>query len=193
MKNKSSSIRKKRRRKKSKHTRPRLQHINYSWSYFYFITICTHQRTPIFGQIIQNKMILNPKGILARDCWDQIPLHFPHVEVDASVFMPDHFHGILTIKPEYTQDKLYDDPALCEAFGKPVSGSIPTVIRSFKSVVTKQINAACQTPGAKIWQSKYWDVLIRSQKHLRIVRRYIHNNPRKAKKYKDYLIEHGYF
>jgi hypothetical protein len=42
-----------------------------------------------------------------------------------------------------------------ERFGQPVAGSIPTIIRSFKSAVTKRINEWRQTPGAKLWQRNY--------------------------------------
>lgn len=42
-------------------------------------------------------MICNKNGEIVVDCWQEIPNHFPHVETDAFVVMPDHIHGIITI------------------------------------------------------------------------------------------------
>jgi len=64
-----------------------------------------------------------------------------------------------------------------EQFGRPVSGSIPTIIRSFKSAVTKRINELRQTPGAKLWQRNYWEHIVRNEPELNRIREYIQNNP----------------
>ena len=73
---------------------------NYSADAAYFITICTANRQPFFGQIITGSdgipvMNLSPLGKIALECWLQIPEHFPFVILDAFVVMPDHVHGIL--------------------------------------------------------------------------------------------------
>ena len=34
---------------------------------------------------------------MAEKCWNAIPEHYPHVELDEFVVMPNHVHGILTI------------------------------------------------------------------------------------------------
>ncbi|MCI5189051.1 MAG: hypothetical protein D3905_04465 [Candidatus Electrothrix sp. AS4_5] len=47
-------------------------------------------------------------------------------------------------------------------FGKPVAGSLPTVVRSYKSAVTRHINILRNTPGNKLWQRNYWEHIIRN-------------------------------
>ena len=42
-------------------------------------------------------MILNDAGLMAEKCWNEIPAHFPHIELDEFVIMPNHVHGILSI------------------------------------------------------------------------------------------------
>ena len=42
-------------------------------------------------------MRLNNAGQVAHQCWNDIPMHFPHVMLDAFVIMPNHIHGILFI------------------------------------------------------------------------------------------------
>jgi len=49
-----------------------------------------------------------------------------------------------------------------EQFGKLVAGSLPTIIRAFKSAVTRRVNAMRHTPGAKVWQRNYYEHIIRS-------------------------------
>jgi len=58
-----------------------------------------------------------------------------------------------------------------------VLGSIPTVVRAFKSAATKRINALRGTPGVLVWQRNYWDHIIRTERALDAIRRYIVNNP----------------
>ena len=56
----------------------RLKGYDYSQAGLYFITICCQDRIWRFGEIVavensQPKMILNDAGIIANDCWLEIP------------------------------------------------------------------------------------------------------------------------
>ncbi|MGC9472518.1 MAG: transposase, partial [Bacteroidales bacterium] len=73
-----------------------------------------------------------------------------------------------------------------EQFGKPVSGSIPTIVRSFKSAVSKQINQIRQTPGIPVWQRNYWEHIVRDEIELYRIRIYIYNNPMKWENDQNY-------
>ena len=63
----------------------------------YFITICTHNRAPIFGECKQGKMKLSTAGMIAQGCWYQIPFLKSHVTLGAFVVMPNHVHGIMIL------------------------------------------------------------------------------------------------
>lgn len=76
---------------------PRLQGYDYSQAGAYFVTICTHQRLPIFGEICAGEMYLSPIGEIAVACWLELPDHFPQMELDVWVVMPNHMHGIIVI------------------------------------------------------------------------------------------------
>ncbi len=73
-----------------------------------------------------------------------------------------------------------------ERYGKPVSGSIPTIIRSYKSAVTKQINDFRDTPGSLVWQRNYYEYFIRNEKSYYKISEYIHTNPLKWQQDKYY-------
>ena len=70
---------------------------DYSQSGLYFITIVTHHRIEWFGRVVNGEMILNQYGRIARDCWLDLPNHYPNCKLDEFVIMPNHVHGIVVI------------------------------------------------------------------------------------------------
>lgn len=78
----------------------RLQGYDYSQSGAYFVTICTKNRENFFGAIVDGKMILATMGQIADRFWREIPEHFPAAQLDASVIMPNHLHGIILLSSE---------------------------------------------------------------------------------------------
>lgn len=75
----------------------RLERYDYSSAGAYFVTICTQNRECLFGEVVDGAMQLNDAGKVAEQCWQEIPSHFPHAELDEFVIMPNHVHGILVI------------------------------------------------------------------------------------------------
>ena len=70
----------------------------------------------------------------------------------------------------------------------PVSGSLSTIVRAVKSASTKQINKLRNSPGQELWQRNYYEHIIRDEKDLNRIRKYIKNNPAKWEEdeyYKD--------
>jgi REP element-mobilizing transposase RayT len=52
------------------------------------------------------------------------------------------------------------------------------LIGAFKTVSTKRINQVRDTPGARFWQRNYYEKIIRNERQLHALRRYIMDNPR---------------
>jgi REP element-mobilizing transposase RayT len=75
----------------------RLQYWDYSWNGYYYITICSKNRECYFGEIQDDKMILNEIGKIAQKYWIEIPIHFNNAKLDEFVIMPNHIHGIIII------------------------------------------------------------------------------------------------
>ena len=61
----------------------------------YFVTVNGRNRSDFFGEIVEGEMRLNTLGEIIHRCWLEIPCHFPQVELDGFMVMPDHIHGIL--------------------------------------------------------------------------------------------------
>ena len=76
----------------------RLKRYDYTQQGAYFVTICTHQRNCLFGEIVDGEIKLNTNGEIARGSWLSIPRYFKNVELDEFVIMPNHLHGIIIIE-----------------------------------------------------------------------------------------------
>ena len=77
----------------------RIPGYDYRNSNSYFVTICTAKWRWWFGTINSGRMKLSGIGNIARDCWQSIAKHYPNVNTDIFVIMPNHVHGIVTIYP----------------------------------------------------------------------------------------------
>lgn len=153
----------------------------------YFITICTKGRIHFFGGISSGLMHLSGAGEIVNNQWQLIPDHFPHIELDAFCLMPNHFHGILIIHDDSLKvSRITSEISTkidIEFFSSisPKSGSLSTVIRSFKSSCTREINLQDPLIHFK-WQPRFYDVIIRDDESYKRIRKYINNNPRKWKR-----------
>jgi REP element-mobilizing transposase RayT len=81
----------------------RLKGYDYASPGSYFVTLCTQDRVPRFGRVVDGVMILNDAGRMVAREWAAIPERFPTIRSDAHVIMPNHFHAIITI--EYTGER----------------------------------------------------------------------------------------
>ena len=154
----------------------RLKKYDYSLSGYYFLTICTKNRQEYFGNIIDNKIVLNKYGEIVEKCWLDIPKHFNNVELDEFVIMPNHVHGIVVIVGARSS--------------RPILGQI---IGYFKYQSTEYINdliiwsfvnkgSEDPTPTGKhkfiqIFQRSFYEHIIRNKYSLYRIRQYIQDNP----------------
>jgi putative transposase len=153
----------------------RLRGYDYSQAGSYFITICTHERLPLFGEIVDEKMIQNEKGMMAEKCWHAIPDHFPWVILDAFIVMPNHVHGIITVG---TNDVGANNHLPLPS--KPKHGTsqtIGSIIRGFKIGVTKWFRF--NTNVHVVWQRNYYEHIIRNDEAYLKIAEYIQTNPQR--------------
>jgi len=163
---------------------PRLQGYDYTQNGAYFVTICTHKRQCLFGEISGAEIEMNTTGCIAQTCWEQIPTHFPKAELDAFVVMPNHVHGILLIIDDSKQTQYQ-----YEQFSKPIARSLSTIMRSYKSAVTNQVNRLFMTENTPVWQGRFHDHIVRDEKSLNTLREYVANNPARWEADRFYNIE----
>lgn len=71
----------------------RIRNYDYSRPGAYSITFNTLHRENLFGEVKVGVMHLNIFGGIVSHSWHCIPEHFPNVELDEFVVMPDHVYG----------------------------------------------------------------------------------------------------
>jgi len=157
----------------------RLRGYDYAQPGAYFVTICTHERECLLGEIVDGEMVLNEYGHIVRACWEVIADHFPHVTLDTFVIMPNHVHGIIMIDSPVGARHASPLPSDVTPPRGPKGGSVGAIVGSFKSAVTRRINEMRGTPGMTIWQRNYYEHIIRDEDDLHDIRRYILENPLK--------------
>ena len=142
---------------------PRLQDYDYAQAGAYFITICAHERHLMFGHIADDAMTLGAAGVIAERHWTAIPGHFPHVELDAFVVMPNHVHGILVFSDVTASEEGVPRTGQCpvptDTPSESPARAISTVVGSYKSIVTREIRRATQTQ-VTVWQGRFHDHII---------------------------------
>lgn len=156
----------------------RLRDYDYSKAGVYFITICTHERLPLFGKIIDAKMVANDAGVIAEKCWLEIPDHFPHVKLDIFVVMPNHLHGIIEIRDivganPVGANNYLPQPSLRHGTSKTVG----SIVRGFKIGVTKWFRE--HTDIQEVWQRNYHEQIVRNEEGYVKISEYIQTNPQK--------------
>jgi putative transposase len=149
---------------------------DYSSNGFYFLTICTKDRANIFGKIENGEMILNEFGEIVKSEWFKSGQIRKEIIIDEFIVMPDHIHGIVIIKNEIVQNGNLNDMTKRELpHMKPKS--ISSFVAGFKSSVTKKINQLRNTPNKIIWQTGFYDRVIRNEIEYNNIKNYIINNP----------------
>jgi REP element-mobilizing transposase RayT len=156
----------------------RLKDYDYAQAGAYFVTICTHDRECLFGEIVSGEIQLNAFGEIVVEEWGRSTEIRREIELDEWVVMPNHLHGIAVIVAD---PPVHGDSSSVGAHGRaPLHRkprSLGSFIAGFKSVVTTRINTLRGAPGAPVWQRNYYEHVIRNEDDLVRIREYIANNP----------------
>ena len=156
----------------------RLRDYDYRQSGVYFVTVCTHHHTCLFGRITDGEMRLNHLGKLVGAEWQHISKARTTVHLDAFVVMPNHFHGIVIIN----NGNDHAGPSFIPAVNGKRSGtlhsdSLGAVVGHFKAALSRRAKALTLDCSGRIWQRNYYEHVIRNEKSLNEIRKYIVENP----------------
>ncbi len=150
----------------------RLQEYDYSTPGAYFVTICTINRQPILSKIFVGQGLapavvrLSDYGRMAQQQLMNIPRRFPNIQIDNYVIMPNHIHILFSVK---------ECTCLCDR------ASVIDAVRVFKSITTRMCRCG------KVFQTSFYDHIVRNQEDYDAVWTYIDNNPTKWKLDRFYL------
>ena len=141
---------------------PRLPEYDYSSEGMYFLTICASDHQIRFSTITKKgseesfsaEVTLTPAGKIVKQYIVSIPTAYPIVSIISHTIMPDHIHLILQIERRAESSR----------------PTIPQIVAVFKRLTNQAI-------GRSVWQSSYYDHIIRSQIDLETKINYIETNP----------------
>ena len=105
--------------------------------------------------------------------------HYPGVETDTFVVMPNHIHGIIFL--------VGAGPRACpndagQPQGVAPTMPVPDIIHRFKTLTTKRYTDGVKQDGwtpftGRLWQRNYYEHIIRNEESLIRIRDYIATNP----------------
>ncbi|MCK5122577.1 MAG: transposase [Candidatus Pacebacteria bacterium] len=164
------------------HQSMRLKDYDYSQDGYYFVTICVKNKTEYFGEIINGKMILNEYGEIAKKQWLWLTEQYNYVKLDEWIIMLNHLHGILII--ENGIKNIGTDRVVVGAGRdlplRPQTQKIKPLSELIGAFKTTSSNLIHQNSLSEFqWQRNYYDRIIRNEKELDKIRKYIFENPLK--------------
>lgn len=169
----------------------RLKGYDYGTSGLYFVTICVEGREKVFGNIINDEMVLNDAGRMVERWYDKTEDNYPDIVCHEMIVMPNHFHCIW--------QNVGADP--CVRPDVVVSGGhagkggtqLSTVVQWFKTMTTNEYIRGVNKMGwlpfnGRLWQRNYYEHIIRSELSYNNIANYIITNPSRWKEDKFYLL-----
>jgi putative transposase len=124
-----------------------LRAYDYSSAGAYFVTICTKHRECFFGEIVDATIRSSEAGKIIQQVWDTLPEHFADIDLDISVVMPNHVHGIIVLTDSSDVGAGLALPrSRGAASGAPTLGD---VIRTFKSVSAIKVIVSWLEPASR--------------------------------------------
>ena len=140
---------------------------DYSQPGAYFITLCTQGRRQLFGYVDDHGMHPNDVAAMVEATWRSLPQRFPGIALDGMIIMPDHLHGVLFLGA---------DPDI-EA--KPPLGDVVSYFKGQSTIryFDEVRRGVWPRVDRRLWQQKYFDRIVRSERELERIRWYIESNP----------------
>jgi putative transposase len=159
---------------------PRASWYDYTSPGWYFITICTKDRTHYFGEIQDGQMILNELWNICAQAIDQISTR-KSVDIHEWIVMPNHVHIVLVMSWYPTnvgadhQSALHNTNYKGDLLNRPYNGpSLSSIVKLFKWHITKYAQQHGIVFG---WQRSFHDHIIRNETEYERIKYYIQTNP----------------
>ncbi len=128
-------------------------------------------------------MVLNDIGLIVYREWLRSAEIRKEILLDAYVIMPNHLHGIVIFLEDEAdcrpalQKSVLQSPAQLRLSRQHEARSLSTLIKQFKAVATTAIRRHVQQSDLQVWQTRFFDRVIRNETELNRIREYIFNNP----------------
>ncbi len=155
----------------------RMKGFDYSSDGAYFITICSFERKNIFGQIKGSQFFESELGKIIKEELLKTDITRNNMFLGTWVIMPNHLHAIIYISNS-TNISSYEVAKYTLILDKfntftTQSNNLSSFVRGIKASVTSK----AKNIGIKsVWQSNFYERIIRNQNELISIENYINEN-----------------
>jgi len=141
----------------------RLKDYDYSQKGIYFVTICSYKRKNIFGDIFVGQGLCSCQLSFVGQLIEKHMIYYnnENFKISKYVIMPNHVHFLIEL--------LRQEQSPCP--------TIMDIICSLKSKCTKEYNIIIKSNGFKIFQTSFFDRVVRNENEYLKIIEYIENNP----------------
>ena len=160
----------------------RLGNFDYSNAGYYFITICTHNRQNLLCDLINVGQGPTPTqqwadvcscrllaaGEIAQTELLELTKRYDYIRIDKYVIMPNHVQAIIVV-----EQREETSPHKAGLGPRP---TMMDIICAYKSITTKRHNRLFGTTGKTLWQSRFYDHIIRDESEYLLIWEYIDMN-----------------
>ena len=145
----------------------RLKGYDYGAAGGYFVTICTQNRQCLLSRIVGRGLApaeiqYTQYGQIARNQLLLLEQRYPSLKIDQYVIMPNHIHIIFILR---------------DAAGASQRPTITDVVCAYKSLTTRECKKV--RPIDKLFQTSFYEHVIRGRKDHDEIAEYIINNPKR--------------
>jgi len=138
---------------------------------------------------------------MVKQVWDELPVKYRHVELDAFIIMPNHVHGIIITIDQNRRGEVTSPGVTAAISSRQIQGgetpplqekyTLGQIVAYFKYQSSKHINTIRNSPGIPVWQRNYYEHIIRNEIELDKTREYIVNNPLNWPADENYMKSHN--
>jgi REP element-mobilizing transposase RayT len=171
----------------------RLTEYDYSTPGAYFVTACTKNRELLFD---------TPESKLAvESAWNSLLDVFANIELSEFIVMPNHVHCILCILGEgayrlHPGTWKHDNVCRVGQLPNPTNvikfESLSNIIGAFKTTAATRINKLRGLVGVRVWQKSFYDRIVRNERELERIQKYILYNPMRWEADRDNPVGSGF-
>ena len=143
----------------------RLKNFDYSENGLYFLTLCVKNKEKLLCEIVGRDVPAAP-SILLTSIGKIVEKHIglinrvEKVSVQKYVIMPDHIHILIFI----------DNIDGASRTSRPTHSLLSRTVSGFKRLINKEL-------GKNIWQTSFYDHIIRNEEDYKTHWQYIEDNP----------------
>jgi len=151
----------------------RLSGFDYRSAASYFITICTHNRSSLFGRVTDQVFVPSAEGMVADEEWRHTCQLREILVPDVHCVMPNHVHLLFSIN--WSDDVVFDASDIGQL--RLLADSVSAIVGGYKAAVTRRIRRDLNRPDLEVWQERFHDHVVKTPQSFDQIAEYIVNNP----------------